>query len=269
MTLNLAGIVLVILILVGLLIILRNRTLDNFIVFLDDVVIPKTITTIDSNTIEVTFNYAVAGYANVSKGGHFVSGSVNYTNVGSDIVPALNNTYNLGSPDYQWKHVYISTGSLYINGINILSLNQDNQVVIGGTQVFNTTASTGSINSSFTGELKLDSDLVLENTGSNVQSRQGVLSQDISGDTTLIDLADYNSATFDYVVINGSNMRAGNIASVWNGSISSHNEINTTDLGNTYDLSFDVTSDGKLNALVANGTWTVQINYKAIGNINL
>ena len=40
--LNIAGIILVVLILVGLIVILRNRTFDNFIVFLDDVAIPKT-----------------------------------------------------------------------------------------------------------------------------------------------------------------------------------------------------------------------------------
>jgi hypothetical protein len=41
-SINIAGVILIILILVGLFIILRNRTFDNFIVFLDDVVIPKT-----------------------------------------------------------------------------------------------------------------------------------------------------------------------------------------------------------------------------------
>ena len=40
--LNLAGIILVFLLLIGLYLILCNKTFDNFIVFLDDVVIPKT-----------------------------------------------------------------------------------------------------------------------------------------------------------------------------------------------------------------------------------
>jgi len=40
-SLNIAGVILVILILAGLIILLRNRSFDNFIVFLDDVVIPK------------------------------------------------------------------------------------------------------------------------------------------------------------------------------------------------------------------------------------
>jgi len=41
-SLNIAGIILIILILIGLIIVLRNRTFDNFIVFLDDIAIPKT-----------------------------------------------------------------------------------------------------------------------------------------------------------------------------------------------------------------------------------
>ncbi len=41
-SINIAGVVLIILILVGLIIVLRNRSFDNFIVFLDDVAIPKT-----------------------------------------------------------------------------------------------------------------------------------------------------------------------------------------------------------------------------------
>lgn len=42
MNLNLAGLILVVLLLIGLVILLRDKKLDNFIVFLDDVVIPKT-----------------------------------------------------------------------------------------------------------------------------------------------------------------------------------------------------------------------------------
>jgi hypothetical protein len=37
------------------------------------------------------------------------------------IVPSVDNTYDLGSPDYQWRDVYISSGSLYIDGSKVLS----------------------------------------------------------------------------------------------------------------------------------------------------
>ena len=277
----------------------------------DKIMVPKSIVSIDENTLFISFPLNISGTVHVTVGGAsliptidnnydgyvlatdgnssywkggILSGSAGISDLGfattgsntfvgsqtvsGSILPSKNNTYSLGSSDYQWKHVYISTGSLYINGINILSLNQNNQVVIGGTQVFNTTAST-STGSNFNGNLVLDSDLILQNTGSNVETRQGVISKTVSSNTTMIDLGSYNAATFDYVIMDGSNMRAGNIASVWNGSSSSHNEINTTDLGNTNNVNFDVSHDGKLNVVVNGGTWTVQINYKAIGNINL
>jgi hypothetical protein len=41
-SINIAGVILILLILAGLIILLRNRSFDNFIVFLDDVAIPKT-----------------------------------------------------------------------------------------------------------------------------------------------------------------------------------------------------------------------------------
>jgi hypothetical protein len=230
------------------------------------IVIPQQITTIDGNTIEVIFSSPVQGYVNVAKGGHFVSGSVNYTNVGSDIIPALNNTYDLGSLDFQWKDIYVSTGSIYVGGVKAIGVNENNQIVIG-TQVFNTTGTTGNTTTTITGELKLEDQLTLINTGSNVQSYIGVASQVVSGSATLIDLGSFDGANFDYIVKNGSNMKCGNIASIWNGSISSHNELNTTDLGDTSPVSFDVTNNGLLNVNVSSGTWKVEVHYRALGNI--
>ena len=193
------------------------------------IVVPQEITTIDGDTIEVTFSSPISGYVNVAKGGHFVSGSVNYTNVGSDIIPALNSTYDLGSLNLQWKDIYVSTGSI--------------------------------------GQLKLEDQLTFINSGSNVQSYIGVASQVVSGSATLIDLGSFDGANFDYIVKNGSNMKCGNIASVWNGSNSSHNELNTTDLGDTSPVSFDVTNNGLLNVVVSSGTWKVEVHYRALGNI--
>jgi hypothetical protein len=56
----------------------------------------------------------------------------NLTTPGS-IIPNANNTYNLGSPDRQWNHIYVSTGSIYIGGIKLST--QGNQLSV--TQVTN------------------------------------------------------------------------------------------------------------------------------------
>jgi hypothetical protein len=58
----------------------------------------------------ITGSYATTG-SNLFKGDQTHSGS---------IIPAVNNIYDLGSPTNQFRHVYISTGSLYIDGTKVL-----------------------------------------------------------------------------------------------------------------------------------------------------
>lgn len=66
------------------------------------------------DTLEIESNaYATTG-SNLFKGTQTLSGS---------IIPSVDNQYDLGSPDYQWRDVYISSGSLYIDGTKVLSSN--------------------------------------------------------------------------------------------------------------------------------------------------
>jgi hypothetical protein len=55
--------------------------------------------------------YATTG-SNTFKGEQNVSGS---------IIPTIDNAFDLGSPTKQWRDVYISSGSLYIDGTKVLS----------------------------------------------------------------------------------------------------------------------------------------------------
>jgi len=55
-------------------------------------------------------NYATTG-SNLFKGSQTISGS---------IIPSVDNTYDLGSTTHQWRDVYISSGSLYIDGTKVL-----------------------------------------------------------------------------------------------------------------------------------------------------
>ncbi len=58
-----------------------------------------------------TGSYATTG-SNTFKGTQLVSGS---------ILPTDDNAYDLGSPSYQWRDVYISSGSLYVDGSKVIS----------------------------------------------------------------------------------------------------------------------------------------------------
>lgn len=71
--------------------------------------------------------YATTG-SNVFTGTQTMSGS---------IIPAVTNTYDLGTPTQQFRHVYISSGSLYINGTKVLgSTSQELQITTDVGQSF-------------------------------------------------------------------------------------------------------------------------------------
>ncbi len=80
------------------------------------------------NSIEgVTGSYATTG-SNLFKGTQTISGSV---------VPSVNNTYDLGSSTHQFRHIYISSGSLYIDGTKVLgSTSQELQITTDSGQSF-------------------------------------------------------------------------------------------------------------------------------------
>ncbi len=45
------------------------------------------------------------------------------SNYAGDIVPSADNTYDLGAPDKQWRHVYTAGGSIYLNDIKLTNVN--------------------------------------------------------------------------------------------------------------------------------------------------
>jgi hypothetical protein len=43
--------------------------------------------------------------------------------VPGNVVPVANNTHDLGTPDKQWRHIYVSTGSIYLGGVKLSTNN--------------------------------------------------------------------------------------------------------------------------------------------------
>jgi hypothetical protein len=132
-------------------------------------------------------------------------------------------------------------GSLYsvndISGLPILEVFSDNTILMGSYQVpsLNTTAR------------------VIATTGTtNVYS---------------IPTSAYTGAFFDYTVSDGTNLRAGNIMSIWSGSSVNYTETQTTDFGNTSGLTFNmVVSSGNaiLRTSGVTGNWTVKTIVRSI-----
>jgi len=67
---------------------------------------------------------AISGAASIDTSSLATTGSNtfigNQTHSGS-ILPAVNDTYDLGSTNYQWRDLFLSSGSLYIDGTQIIS----------------------------------------------------------------------------------------------------------------------------------------------------
>ena len=80
------------------------------------------------NSIEgVSGSYATTG-SNLFKGSQTISGSV---------IPAVTNTYDLGSPTNNFRHLYLSSASLYIDGTKVLgSTAQELQITTDTGQSF-------------------------------------------------------------------------------------------------------------------------------------
>jgi hypothetical protein len=77
--------------------------------------------------------------------------------------------------------------------------------------------------------------------------------------------ASYNSAFYNYSISSGSNARAGQIMSIWNGTTIRYTEVLTTDIGNTNSALFAVGISGANIQLqfTSSGVWTV----KSIANL--
>jgi hypothetical protein len=183
------------------------------------IVFPNEIRSIDADNVDVYFSTPVAGYLNVAKGGHIISGSIDISNInltGSNVISGSSQISNLG---------YATTGSNTFNG---------NQTINGCLTINNAKICA---------------------TGTT-----------ISSNTEIFNLSSFDGAFFDYVVKNGSNMRAGAIMSAWDGTNSTYNETTTIDIGNTSAVGFNVSGTGRLNATISSGTWTVEVLYRALGS---
>ena len=185
-----------------------------------NIIFPDRVHSVDNNNVQIFFSVAKTGYANIVKGGHIISGSVQAT-----AIDFANSGIVSGSQQVA-EYGYAITGSNRFVG---------SQTITGSLIIRNA---------------KIDSTTLTLGTGNH----------------TIFDLGDFNGANIDYVVMSGSNMRMGNMMSVWDGSVSRVTETSTTDIGSTTPVTFNVTGAGLLKTQITNGTWTIEILYRALGN---
>jgi hypothetical protein len=123
---------------------------------------------------------------------------------------------------------------------------------------------TGSLNINGTvnvsGSIIASGSLTVRGTTSVVQ--EGI---SVSGTTTLtvksISTGSYEGAFLDYLIVSGSNKRAGTLTSVWTASDIEWKDVSTLDLGSTEGAEFTPTlagSNANIVLAVPAGTWTVK-----------
>jgi hypothetical protein len=83
----------------------------------------------------------------------------------------------------------------------------------------------------------------------------------------IISKLSYDAVFFDYVVKNGSNLRAGIVMAVHDGTSVTYTDTSTSDLGDTSGVSFTVDISGndlRLNATVTTDNWIIKALIRGI-----
>jgi hypothetical protein len=104
-------------------------------------------------------------------------------------------------------------------------------------------------------------------TSANIQeaANNGKVTTAASVGTTVITTvatATYDGATFNYVLKDGTNYRAGTIIAVWSAGAVQFNETTTNDIGSTVGVTFAVAlnaGNAELRATSATPGWTVKV----------
>jgi len=71
----------------------------------------------NSGTGVISTSQSISSSASPTFAGLTLTGNMGIT---GNIVPSADITYDLGSPSYQWKDIYVGPGSLYVNGSKVL-----------------------------------------------------------------------------------------------------------------------------------------------------
>jgi hypothetical protein len=108
---------------------------------------------------------------------------------------------------------------------------------------------------------KLDIEGDLQVKGVNISNQEN-LDVDTGTETiATVAIADYDAAFFDYVIKNGTDLRAGTVFAVHNGTSVEFTETSTNDLGNTsrVTLSVDISgADMRLRATATSDDWIIK-----------
>ena len=144
---------------------------------------------ISGSGLDITGNANIAG--NLRLGGNITIGDNTADNVtvvaslSSSIIPSLDSIFDLGSPTKQWRDLYLSSASLYINGTQVLSTNATELLFTtdtGQSIKFNELGTDNIIMQTVDGDIELKSsgggDILLDPTAGLISVKGNVSMQD-------------------------------------------------------------------------------------------
>ena len=109
---------------------------------------------------------------------------------------------------------------------------------------------------------KLDIDGDLRVLSSSISYQENIDVDSAAAETVAtVTIADFDAAFFDYVIKSGTNLRAGTVTAVHDGTNVEYNEVSTQDLGDTSDvtLSVDISgADMRLRATTTSNNWEIK-----------
>jgi hypothetical protein len=244
---------------------------------------------VSSSTQVIAYGFATTG-SNTFVGNQTHSGS---------IIPSVDNTYDLGSVTHQWRDVYISSGSLYIDGtkvlastaqeltittdvgqsIKILEAGSDNIILQsadgdiqlkssgGGNLLFDPT--TGLIDVRGTLQIQ-DGNKITSSGGTNIQigDTLGITgSIELTGDVDGIDLQSFSSSVSTSInsLLGGNTSLSSSIATTTSGLSSSIGSLSSSVATTTSGLSSSI---GSLNSYTSSNTTNINAIHVFTSSLN-
>ena len=141
----------------------------------------------------------------------------------------------------------------------------------GGSGIFNQTGSyyTTTNDLQITGSLAVTTTMYIGSSPSSLYDTAQIASTTATTQSVYsISTSSYDAAFFDYVVTSASNMRAGNIMSVWDASSNlNYTETTTTDIGDTSNIQLLVNisaSRAHLHTVCSSASWKIKTIIKSI-----
>ena len=202
------------------------------------VVLPQSIVGTDANNITITFPPAQTGYANLSKAGSYISGSVLYQNITNAPFQSTGSVVSMSGS-------LIITGSLTVSGSGTFN-NVGPANFTGSTNMSGSLSVSGSIttNSTITAQtlvVQTVSSSVIYSSGSNVFGNNIANTQVMTGSVTITGSLAVVTTGTEFQVTN-TGVKIGNV------STDVHSITGSVNVSGSATFTSTVTTDGKITA---------------------